>query len=90
MGDANFGFDVVCSIDDVIALRHFFDPKSKIQIYDLFFFLKDTKGPEIRTGILKDHQAIDLEAGQELEITTDYTYEGDSQRISCSYPVSPK
>lgn len=46
----------------------------------------DTKGPEIRTGLLKDHKAITLVHGQSLKITTDYDYEGDNECISCSYP----
>ena len=29
----------------------------------------DTKGPEIRTGLLKDHKAITLKKGQDLEIS---------------------
>ena len=50
----------------------------------------DTKGPEIRTGLLKDHQPIELTAGQELLIVTDYSIEGDSTRISCSYKALPE
>jgi pyruvate kinase len=46
----------------------------------------DTKGPEIRTGLLVDHQPVVFEAGQDLEIVTDYTVEGDKNRIACSYP----
>ena len=38
----------------------------------------DTKGPEIRTGMLKDHQPIHIEANQLLKISTDYTLEGDN------------
>ena len=38
--------------------------------------LLDTKGPEIRTGMLVNHEAIELEANQELIISTDYTLEG--------------
>jgi pyruvate kinase len=49
----------------------------------------DTKGPEIRTGLLKDHKSIELVAGQSLKIVTDYTFEGDSETISCSYPSLP-
>ena len=49
----------------------------------------DTKGPEIRTGNLKDHKAIELVEGQDLEITTDYSIEGDSTRIACSYKSLP-
>ena len=50
----------------------------------------DTKGPEIRTGLLKDSKPIDLVAGQDLEITTDYSLEGDSKRIACSYKSLPE
>jgi len=50
----------------------------------------DTKGPEIRTGLLKDSKPIDLVAGQELEITTDYNLEGDNKRIACSYKSLPE
>ena len=50
----------------------------------------DTKGPEIRTGLLVDHAPIELVAGQDLEITTDYTIEGDATRISCSYRALPE
>jgi pyruvate kinase len=49
----------------------------------------DTKGPEIRTGLLVDHKSITLKEGQDLEITTDYTILGDSTRISCSYVTLP-
>lgn len=45
----------------------------------------DTKGPEIRTGYLKDGKAIELVRGQELFISTDYELKGDKNTISCSY-----
>jgi len=45
----------------------------------------DTKGPEIRTGMLKDHKPITLEKDQDLEIVTDYNIEGDNTRIACTY-----
>ena len=32
--------------------------------------LLDTKGPEIRTKLLKDHKKITLEAGSEFTLTT--------------------
>lgn len=51
--------------------------------------LVDTKGPEIRTGLLKEHKPVQLKAGQTLEITTDYTFEGDSSRIACTYDQLP-
>ena len=50
----------------------------------------DTKGPEIRTGMLKGGEPIELVNGQELEICTDYTIEGDNTRIACSYKSLPQ
>lgn len=34
----------------------------------------DTKGPEVRTGLNKDHKSILLKKGQKLEISSDYKY----------------
>lgn len=46
----------------------------------------DTKGPEIRTGFFSDgKKSISLKAGQKLEITQDYEFKGDENKISCSY-----
>eukprot|EP00199_Chlamydomonas_sp_CCMP681_P000739 CAMPEP_0119102966 /NCGR_PEP_ID=MMETSP1180-20130426/1536_1 /TAXON_ID=3052 ORGANISM="Chlamydomonas cf sp, Strain CCMP681" /NCGR_SAMPLE_ID=MMETSP1180 /ASSEMBLY_ACC=CAM_ASM_000741 /LENGTH=508 /DNA_ID=CAMNT_0007087361 /DNA_START=104 /DNA_END=1630 /DNA_ORIENTATION=- len=45
----------------------------------------DTKGPEIRTGMLLDGKPAQLVSGQEVTITTDYTHKGDSTMISMSY-----
>nr|GMC95570.1 pyruvate kinase, cytosolic isozyme [Ipomoea batatas] len=45
----------------------------------------DTKGPEIRTGFLKDGKPIQLKKGQEITLTTDYTVDGDETLISISY-----
>ncbi|ERM97241.1 pyruvate kinase, cytosolic isozyme [Amborella trichopoda] len=45
----------------------------------------DTKGPEIRTGFLKDGKPIQLKKGQEITITTDYSIKGDGNMISMSY-----
>ena len=45
----------------------------------------DTKGPEIRTGILRDAEPLELKEGQELDVLTDFTLEGDSSRITISY-----
>ena len=50
----------------------------------------DTKGPEIRTGLLVDHQPVEFVAGQNLQIVTDYAIEGDNTRISCSYRALPE
>jgi len=52
--------------------------------------LLDTKGPEIRTGLLEGHGKVTFDAGQELEITTDYSIEGTKERIACSYKSLPK
>ena len=49
----------------------------------------DTKGPEIRTGLLKGHKPVELKEGQDLEISTDYAAEGDSSMITCSYKALP-
>ena len=47
--------------------------------------LLDTKGPEIRTGFLENGDAIELKAGQELILTTDYSFKGGSDKIAVSY-----
>lgn len=49
----------------------------------------DTKGPEIRTGFLQNHEPIMIEADQSLKIVTDYTFEGDNTTIACSYKELP-
>ena len=48
--------------------------------------LLDTKGPEIRTGKLEGGKDILLEAGNKITITTDYSYVGNKDKISVSYP----
>ncbi|GMY16080.1 pyruvate kinase, cytosolic isozyme [Fagus crenata] len=45
----------------------------------------DTKGPEIRTGFLKDSKPIQLKQGQEITISTDYDIKGDENMICMSY-----
>ncbi|KAK4408614.1 Pyruvate kinase, cytosolic isozyme [Sesamum angolense] len=45
----------------------------------------DTKGPEIRTGFLKDGKPVQLRQGQEITISTDYTIKGDEKMICMSY-----
>lgn len=49
----------------------------------------ETKGPEIRTGVLKDGKDVNLVAGQNLEIHTDYAIEGDDTKITCNYKNLP-
>ncbi|CAL5213024.1 unnamed protein product [Lathyrus oleraceus] len=45
----------------------------------------DTKGPEIRTGFLKDGKPVQLKQGQEITISTDYDIKGDENTICMSY-----
>ena len=49
----------------------------------------DTKGPEIRTGLLKN-KTVTFKSGQSLKILTDYTVQGDETQIACSYKSLPK
>lgn len=46
--------------------------------------LLDTKGPEIRTGLLQDAKKVMLEAGQDFVLTTEECV-GTSQRVSITY-----
>lgn len=46
--------------------------------------LLDTKGPEIRTGLLKDGKKVQLETGKKFVLTTDEV-EGTSEKVSISY-----
>ncbi|KAL2643733.1 hypothetical protein R1flu_011320 [Riccia fluitans] len=47
--------------------------------------LLDTKGPEIRTGMLKDGKPISIVKDKEITITTDYDFKGDENTIALSY-----
>ena len=52
--------------------------------------LLDTKGPEIRTGFIDDYFGkVQLKAGQELDILTDYSALGTNEAITCSYKSLP-
>ena len=46
--------------------------------------LLDTKGPEIRTGVLKDGKKVMLETGSEFILTT-REIEGDEKKVSITY-----
>ncbi len=50
--------------------------------------LLDTKGPEIRTGLLQDNATFELTAGDEITITTEETA-GTLERIGISYKQLP-
>jgi pyruvate kinase len=51
----------------------------------------DTKGPEIRTGFLSGtEKKVKLEEGSLVEITTDYSFLGNSTKFACSYKSLPK
>ncbi|KAG5010893.1 hypothetical protein AAZX31_07G208100 [Glycine max] len=50
----------------------------------------DTKGPEIRTGFLKDSKPIQLKQGNEITISTDYDLKGDEKTICMSYKKLPE
>ncbi|KAL7493614.1 hypothetical protein ACHAWT_005204 [Skeletonema menzelii] len=48
--------------------------------------LLDTKGPEIRTGFFADGaKSIHLTKGEELILTSDYSFKGDNKKLACSY-----
>lgn len=49
----------------------------------------DTKGPEIRTGFLENAKPIQLTAGKEVTLTTDYDKKGNSGLIAVSYKKLP-
>ncbi|CAD7700103.1 unnamed protein product [Ostreobium quekettii] len=51
--------------------------------------LLDTKGPEIRTGMLEKGK-IQLTAGTEVTLTTDYTIKGNEKLIAISYKHLPR
>ena len=50
--------------------------------------LLDTKGPEVRTGLLVDHNKVTLEEGSEIVLTTN-TVPGSAECISVSYEGLP-
>lgn len=51
--------------------------------------LLDTKGPEIRTGKLKDHKKVTLKENQTFVLTTSEV-EGDNERVSITYKGLPQ
>ncbi len=51
--------------------------------------LVDLAGPKIRTGALRNHQPVTLEANQQFTITTQ-EIEGDNTRVSTNYAGMPR
>ncbi len=51
--------------------------------------LLDTKGPEIRTGVIAGDRKIDLSMGQKIVLSSEQ-FEGDEKRISVSYQKLPE
>lgn len=51
--------------------------------------LLDTKGPEIRTGVLENGQKIQLKEGEQIVLTTEQCV-GNKDRVSVSYADLPK
>jgi len=47
----------------------------------------DTKGPEIRSGFFADGNKVELVKGQNLILTTDYSFKGNKDKLACSYPA---
>jgi pyruvate kinase len=45
----------------------------------------DTKGPEIRSGKLKNNDKVFLEKGAEFTFTTDQNFLGDEKKVSTTY-----
>ena len=46
----------------------------------------DTKGPEIRTGYLKNDEPVMIHTGDIIRITMDYSFLGDATKVAISYP----
>lgn len=48
--------------------------------------LLDTKGPEVRSGFFKEGvDKIHLTKGEQLVLTSDYSFKGDETKLACSY-----
>ena len=50
----------------------------------------DTKGPEVRTGELLNHQKVTLETGAKTVVTTDDGVAGTAERFSLDYKLLPQ
>merc|ERR1719313_2864060 len=52
--------------------------------------LLDTKGPEIRTGFFAAGGKVELKAGQDLKLVTDYSFKGDASCFAVTYQKLPQ
>ena len=50
----------------------------------------DTKGPEVRTGLLEDGKKVTLTTGDSVIVTTDDDVIGNAKRFSLDYKNLPK
>jgi pyruvate kinase len=50
----------------------------------------DTKGPEIRTGFFAAGGKVQLKAGQDLKLVTDYSFKGDKDCFAITYEKLPQ
>ncbi len=79
-GDHSYHKETVQNLREALKLR----PKANCAL------MLDTKGPEIRTGIIEDKNGAQLVKGQDLELTTDYSFKGNNNKIAISYPAIVK
>jgi pyruvate kinase len=50
----------------------------------------DTKGPEIRSGFFANNVSkVQLNKGDTLVLTTDYSFKGDNTKLACTYEALP-
>ena len=76
---------MVNTFDCALLPRNYY-PHFFVRFFDAAILL-DTKGPEIRSGFFaNDASKIELTKGQTLILTSDYSFKGDNQKLSCSYP----
>lgn len=73
-GDHEYHAGTIAMIREVVAETH-----------RLCAVLLDTKGPEIRTGKLKDDKDVPLVKGQKFSLFTDVSVLGDSTRVGVAY-----
>lgn len=75
-GDHSYHRETVQNLREALKLR----PKLTCAL------MLDTKGPEIRTGLVEDKNGVTLVKGQDLELTTDYSFVGNNKKVAISYP----